>query len=364
MINCLRYLGLFMGNFLNKYKTYLTTFGLIIATLIVGLFNYAVYDVEINLNGGRLDNNTNVNTFISPRGYLDQSPTRSGYSIDGWYVNNTTKLEDYNNLLREDIVLTARWKLSQIRVSFNTNGGSSVGSINANVNSTITLPSSTRSGYSFVGWRLTTSTSGQLYLPGATYSITGTEPITFYAFWQQVINVTITLNPNSGTVSPSTLTGTSGSNLNLPTPTRAGYVFDGWYSSSSFTLSSRVTYTVFPNSNVTLWAKWLLGGVSFLSALPLTLNSVESVVISTSNQEVYYKFTPTLSGSYVFSSSGSRDTIGYLYSSTQTLITEADSGGTSLNFSISRSLTANTLYYLKVRIKATGTGSFTITVTR
>ena len=69
-------------------------------------------------------------------------------------------------------------------------------------------------------------------------------------------DITVTFNPNGGSVSPTSKTysptKTYGS---LPTPTRTGYGFDGWYTSSGggakVTTSSAV-----PTSAHTLWAHW------------------------------------------------------------------------------------------------------------
>ena len=69
--------------------------------------------------------------------------------------------------------------------------------------------------------------------------------------------ITVTFNPNGGTVSPTTKTVTIGSTYGtLPTPACTNYNFDGWYTSalggSKVTASTTVTAT----SNHTLYAHW------------------------------------------------------------------------------------------------------------
>jgi hypothetical protein len=120
-----------------------------------------------------------------------------------------------------------------------------------------------------------------------------------------------------------------------------------------------------PSEDITVYAKWIFfsnQGSSFSTAIMMLRSTSYIVNITSSRQLVYFRFTPTSSGTYTFSSSGSSDTLGTLYSASQTIIASDDDSGTDLNFRISRSLTANTTYYLVARLYGSGTGSFTVTV--
>lgn len=66
---------------------------------------------------------------------------------------------------------------------------------------------------------------------------------------------TVTFNPNGGTVSPtSAKTGADGKLSSLPTPTRSGYTFDGWYTKTDG--GDKVsTGTVF-TGDTTVYAHW------------------------------------------------------------------------------------------------------------
>lgn len=80
--------------------------------------------------------------------------------------------------------------------------------------------------------------------------------ITANALWTAK-TFTVTFNANGGTVSPTSKTVTYASTYGtLPTPTRAGYKFLGWFTSSSggsqITSSTTVTIT----AAQTLWAHW------------------------------------------------------------------------------------------------------------
>jgi len=68
---------------------------------------------------------------------------------------------------------------------------------------------------------------------------------------------TVTLNPNGGSVSPTSITVTNGGTYSaLPTPSRANYTFDGWYTAASGGSKVNTTDTVNLTGNTTLCAHW------------------------------------------------------------------------------------------------------------
>ncbi len=69
----------------------------------------------------------------------------------------------------------------------------------------------------------------------------------------------VTFDPNGGRVTTTTLElPTDGYVTNLPTPTRPGYTFEGWYTDSTFT--TEFTENTLVNQNVTVIAKWKYRG--------------------------------------------------------------------------------------------------------
>jgi len=73
-----------------------------------------------------------------------------------------------------------------------------------------------------------------------------------------VNNVTITYSGNGGTVSPSSASLTPGQPFGtMPTPTRSGWTFVGWFNTSASTGGTQFTpASNVPASNTTLWARW------------------------------------------------------------------------------------------------------------
>jgi uncharacterized repeat protein (TIGR02543 family) len=199
--------------------------------------------------------------WTSPSG----SPTGMSYTSSGLSGGTTYyfKVSAYNSdtgegALSDAISGTTSAAPSTYTVTFNANGGSTVSSQTVNEGSSITLPSTTRSGYTFNGWY--TSSSGGTRVGGSGNSYTPSSSITLYAQWTSsgggTTTYTVTFNANGGsTVSSQTVN--AGSSITLPSTTRSGYTFNGWYTSSSG--GTRVggsgnSYT--PSSSVTLYAQW------------------------------------------------------------------------------------------------------------
>ena len=102
------------------------------------------------------------------------------------------------------------------------NGGSTYGNCNVN----LATNGFSRIGYNFSKWAAG-STSGTQYAAGT--SVTLSANATYYAIWTPK-TYTLTFNANGGSVSQTTKTVTYGQTYtDLPTPTRNGYTFKGWY---------------------------------------------------------------------------------------------------------------------------------------
>lgn len=145
------------------------------------------------------------------------------------------------------------------KVNFNANGGY-VSTASKTVTKGITygaLPTPTRDGYEFLGW-YTASSGGNSVTEGTT--VTTTTEHTLYAHWKWIETATyytVSFNANGGSCSSSTKSVTkSGVYGTLPTPSRTGYDFIGWYTAKEggtlITDSSQVSIT----SNQTLYAHW------------------------------------------------------------------------------------------------------------
>lgn len=140
-----------------------------------------------------------------------------------------------------------------VTVTFNANGGSvSQSSKTVTVGSTYgTLPTPTRTNYSFQGWY--DASNNKIT---STTTVTRTSNHTLTAKWAaNPVNVTVTFNANGGSVSQASKTVTVGSTYGtLPEPSRWGYTFQGWYDSSNNKITASTTVSI--ASNHTLTAHW------------------------------------------------------------------------------------------------------------
>lgn len=167
----------------------------------------------------------------------------------------------------QNFTLTAGWTANTYTITYNANGGSGAPSAQtytyaSSGNVTLSSTTPTRSGYTFLGWSTSSTATSASYSAGGNFSKATASNTTLYAIWRKTI--TITYNANNGSGAPSASTdyiyndGTSVSiTLSSTTPTRTGYTFLGWSTSSSATSSSYSAGTAYSfSANTTLYAVW------------------------------------------------------------------------------------------------------------
>lgn len=154
----------------------------------------------------------------------------------------------------------------------------------------------------------------------------------------------------------------------LPTLTRDGYRFCGWYDNEAFE-GKAVSAPYCSKEKNTLYAKWLTeeewnalkDGTTFAKAYIAESGKTYDVNVTTGGQIVYFAFTPTTSGAFTIQSIGSGDTYGTLYSSTQSSLKTSDDDGDGSNFKITYTMTAGTTYYVAVKFyNSSTTGTFKV----
>ena len=217
------------------------------------------YTVSFNGNGGNASSSSKSVTYNSTYGTLPTA-SRTGYTFDGWYT-----AKDGGNKVTEDTKFTstsnqtlyAHWKANTYTVSFNLNGGSgSADSKTVSYGSTYgTLPTVSRTGYGFDGW-YTDANGGTKITSDTKVAITSNQ--TLYAHWK-LNTYTVSFNGNGGNASSSSKSVTYNSTYGtLPTATRTGYTFDGWYTEANGGTKVTADTKVAITSNQTLYAHWTI----------------------------------------------------------------------------------------------------------
>ena len=215
--------------------------------------------VSFNGNGGTVSPATKTVNVGETYGDLPTA-SRSNYTFDGWYTDASagTEITSSSSVTETSAhTIYAHWSKTKAMVTLNANGGSvSPTSVEVFMGDYYSnLPTPTRSGYSFAGW-YTAATGGTLV--SSSTQVTDSSARTLYAHWKEnVVKVTVSLNANGGTVSSGTLElvvgGTYG---NLPTPTKSGYTFNGWYTAANNGTKIEANSTVTNANSHTLYAQW------------------------------------------------------------------------------------------------------------
>ena len=187
-----------------------------------------------------------------PSGY------REGYENAGWF----TSPEGGEEVTRDTVVtnaeehtLYAHWRAAEYKVYFYGNGGTPSES-----EKTVTfaepygtLPSAMRDGYVFKGW-FTDSTGGTEVTAETLVATSWNHSL--YAHWEG-LQFTVTFDPTGGEVDPPSKTVVYGSDYGtMPTPTKYGYSFYGWYTQAEGGSRRYETSTVNTAADHTLYAHW------------------------------------------------------------------------------------------------------------
>ena len=177
-------------------------------------------------------------------------------------------------------------------------------------------------------------------------------------FTKQVTSYTVSYNANGGSGAPGSSTHQSGSahNVSSTVPTRFGYTFLGWSTSSSATSASYRYGSGFTvNSNVTLYAVW----ANYSYSSTNLGRGTKTIKIHTPGQCVYYALTLNSARTMLLESSGNVDSKVAIYNASGTELASNDDGGSSNNFKMEYTFNANTKYYIKFFAYGSGTGEYT-----
>ena len=191
------------------------------------------------------------------------SAKKIGYTFGGWYLysdfsGKVTKIGDpakdpeaYGT--RKDLDLYAKWIPIKYPIQYDLGGGKQAPENPAEytVESEVTLAPPVYNGCIFAGWFDESGNRAERITQGSI----GTKKFT--AKWTE-ITYALTYNLNGGALKPSEsipATYTVKRTIYLPSPTKAGAVFAGWYDSNGYAL--RKLEKAYGNKHLS--AKWIAG---------------------------------------------------------------------------------------------------------
>ena len=227
------------------------------------------YTIAYNLNGGNnIDNPTSYN--VETETITLSSTTRTGYTFGGWYDNATFAGEKITQIAKGstgDITLHAKWTADTYTIAYNLNGGENNVDNPTSYNvetETITLSSTTKTGYTFDGWYDNANLTGEKITQIAKGS---TGNITLYAKWTaDTYTIAYKLNGGNNVDNPTSY-NVETETIILSSPTRTGYTFGGWYTDEAFT-NVKTQIAKGSTGNITLYAKWTANKSGITITLP------------------------------------------------------------------------------------------------
>ena len=215
----------------------------------------AEYTITMDLNGG--SGKEKVVYTITDEDFELPTPTRNGYEFVGWTGERITTPQTRVKIPKGSTgnkAYTANWKVIQYTIITLLEGGNagSSGAYVYTVEETFTLPTPTRTGYTFWGWTGEGITTPQ---PNVTIPKGSTGDKTYIENWVET-GYTITLDLNGGSGKEKVIYTMTDEDFELPTPTRNGYEFVGWTGERITTPQTRVKIPKGSTGNKAYTANW------------------------------------------------------------------------------------------------------------
>lgn len=188
-----------------------------------------------------------------------QTPSRTGYTFDGWYTSDTNQTPDtkfdWTKPVSGDQTLYAKWNVNSYTMSFDSNGGAQTyQDQQVNYGELATDPGTpTRDGYKFDGWYYNNTQWDfkNIAMPADNLKLTAKwTPNDYVATFDE--------NYQGGQTTTETIYHDGTVTAPNPDPKRAGYEFAGWYTDATKQDdSTKYDWNTTVTGPVTLYAKWV-----------------------------------------------------------------------------------------------------------
>ena len=225
------------------------------APLTLTLTADKLYTVTMDTAGG--DPIRPIQYTVESEAFQLPTPVRTGYIFLGWTGEGITEPQKTIEIPQGstgDRTYTANWQVIEYTIITLLEGGNA-GSSQVyfyTVEQTVTLPTPTRTGYTFLGWTGEGITTPQ---PNVTIPKGSTGDKTYIENWELTeYNITMELNGGSG--QEKVVYTMTDEEFELPTPTRNGYEFVGWTGEDITTPQTSVKIPKGSTGNKAYTANW------------------------------------------------------------------------------------------------------------
>ena len=225
------------------------------APLTLTLTADKLYTVTMDTAGG--DPIRPIQYTVESEAFQLPTPVRTGYIFLGWTGEGITEPQKTIEIPQGstgDRTYTANWQVIEYTIITLLEGGNA-GSSQVyfyTVEQTVTLPTPTRTGYTFLGWTGEGITTPQ---PNVTIPKGSTGDKTYIENWK-LTEYNITMDLNGGSGQEKVVYTMTDEDFELPTPTRNGYEFVGWTGERITTPQTSVKIPKGSTGNKAYTANW------------------------------------------------------------------------------------------------------------
>ena len=225
------------------------------APLTLTLTADKLYTVTMDTAGG--DPIRPIQYTVESEAFQLPTPVRTGYIFLGWTGEGITEPQKTIEIPQGstgDRTYTANWQVIEYTIITLLEGGNA-GSSEVyfyTVEQTVTLPTPTRTGYTFLGWTGEGITTPQ---PNVTIPKGSTGDKTYIENWE-LTEYNITMDLSGGSGQEKVVYTMTDEDFELPTPTRNGYEFSGWTGEGITTPQTEVIIPTGSTGNKAYTANW------------------------------------------------------------------------------------------------------------
>ena len=225
------------------------------APLTLTLTADKLYTVTMDTAGG--DPIRPIQYTVESEAFQLPTPVRTGYIFLGWTGEGITEPQKTIEIPQGstgDRTYTANWQVIEYTIITLLEGGNagSSGEYFYTVEQTVTLPTPTRTGYTFLGWTGEGITTPQ---PNVTIPKGSTGDKTYIENWE-LTEYNITMDLSGGSGQEKVVYTITDEDFELPTPTRHGYEFVGWMGEGITTPQTNVKIPKGSTGNKAYTANW------------------------------------------------------------------------------------------------------------
>ena len=205
------------------------------------------------------------------------SPTWAGHTFSFWGLSaDATSGFNFDTPINAPTTLYAIWDTTVYNVTFHNNDGTAASAVvrtreNSSPESG-SVPSPTRTGYTFKGWGTAANTAVASAIQSTALPHVNGDTA-YYAVWEaDTYTITYTVTPATVGSDWTTSYTVESASITLPTPTYTGLTFGRWYENSGFTGDAVTVILAGSTGHKEYYAKW---------TVPVTFNKNDASATGT-----------------------------------------------------------------------------------